>query len=429
MNSHTEVVSTTAGLTGTYTLAWASGVALQAKLGYGIDDAYLDVTGVNLTQIQGLQYSAATVAAAQRVQGAFNTVSSVMQGGASAQALPSSFVNGAGSIQQAPTVAAMQQSLNSLSGQMYAASAAMTFEAIDADTQALSDRFDALLDHPQWLASGKFQSWTQNLGYQGSFSRSGYDSLGFQLNGNMIGGDRSFGNGGIVGYALSQSQGLGNLAQTADQGYSRALEGMVYGGLVQGHWYALGRFGVGSDWQDTRRELILGTQTAGVSSFSNGSYDVVYGESGFRFNLGNWKFTPFTSLEYADVDRDGFNELGGDGFGLMSGAQSIQRWQGGVGMRGSRQWTMANGTSLTLQARMLWEDAFAMHGVSPNASFTALEQFTPVDGIGLSRYGSVAGLALNWTFSKRSNLSLGLDEYDAQREHATMGTLDYSLRF
>jgi uncharacterized protein with beta-barrel porin domain len=402
---------------------------LQAKVLYGPDDAYLDVTSVNLTQIQGLQYSAATVAAAQRVQGAFNTVSSVMQNGAGAQALPSSFVNGAGSIQQAPTVAAMQQSLNSLSGQMYAASAAMTFEAIDADTQALSDRFDALLDHPQLLAAGKFQSWTQNLGYQGSFSRSGYDSLGFQLNGDMIGGDRPVGNGGIVGYALSQSQGLGNMAQTADQGYSRALEGMVYGGLVQGNWYAMGRFGVGSDWQDTRRELILGTQTAGVSSFSNGSYDVVYGESGYRFNLGNWKLTPFTSLEYADVDRDGFNELGGDGFGLMSGAQSIQRWQGGVGVRGSRQWMLANGTSLTLQARMLWENAFAMHGVSPNASFTALEQFTPVDGIGLSRYGSVAGLALNWDFSKRSNLSFGLNEYDAQREHATMGTLDYSLRF
>lgn len=430
INSHTEVLLTTTGLTGTFSsLTWASGVALQATLGYGPYDAYLNVTSVNLTQIQGLQYSAATVAAAQRVQSAFNTVSSVMQSGATAQALPSSFVNGAGSIQQAPTVAAMQQSLNSLSGQMYAASAAMTFEAIDADTQALSDRFDALLDHPQMLASGKFQSWTQNLGYQGSFSRSGYDSLGFQLNGNMIGGDRSFGNGGIVGYALSQSQGLGNLAQTADQGYSRALEGMVYGGLVQGNWYAMGRFGVGSDWQDTRRELILGTQTAGVSSFSNGSYEVVYGESGYRFNLGNWKLTPFTSLEYADVDRDGFNELGGDGFGLQSGAQSIQRWQGGVGVRGSRQWVMSNGTSLSLQARLLWEDAFAMHGVSPSASFTALEQFTPVDGIGLSRNGSVAGLALDWEFSKRSNLSFGLNEYDAQREHATMGTLDYSLRF
>ncbi|RDS85623.1 autotransporter serine protease [Dyella psychrodurans] len=429
-NSHTEVLTATGGLTGTFSsLTSPSSVVLQASLGYGANDAYLNVVSVNLTQIQGLSYSAATYAAAARVQSAFNTINSTMQSGATAQALPSSFVSGAGSIQQTPNVAAMQQSLNSLSGQMYAASAAMTFEAIDADTQALSDRFDALLDHPQLMASGKFQSWTQNLGYQGSFSRSGYDSLGFQLNGSMIGGDRSLGNGGIVGYAISQSRGLGNLAQTADQGFSRALEGMVYGGVVQGNWYAMGRFGVGSDWQDTRRELILGSQTAGVSSFSNGSYDVVYGESGFRFNVGNWKLTPYSSLEYASIERNGFNELGGDGFGLMSGTQSIQRWQAGLGVRGSREWLMANGGKLSLQARLLWQDALAMHGVVPNASFTALQQFTPVDGIGLSRYGSVAGLSLNWEFSKRSNLSFGLNEYDAQREHATMGTFDYSLRF
>jgi outer membrane autotransporter protein len=191
----------------------------------------------------------------------------------------------------------------------------------------------------------------------------------------------------------------------------------------------MGRFGVGSDWQDTRRELILGGQTAGVSSFSNGRYDVVYSESGYRFNLGNWKLTPYADLEYANVERDGFDEQGGDGFGLMSGTQTIQRWQGGLGMRGSRQWNMANGTSLSLQARLLWQDAFAMHGVSPNASFTALQQFTPIEGIGLSRYGSVAGLSLDWRFSAQSNLSLGVDEYDAQHEHATMGTVNYSLHF
>jgi outer membrane autotransporter protein len=286
-----------------------------------------------------------------------------------------------------------------------------------------------LVDHPQMLSLNKFQSWSQNLGYQGSMSRSGFDSLGFQLNGSMIGGDRSFGNGGVMGYAISQSQGLGNIQQSADQGFSHALEGMVYGGFVQGNWYTMGRFGVGSDWQDTRRELILGGQSAGVSSFSNGNYDVVYGESGYRFNVGNWKLTPFANLEYANVDRDGFNEQGGDGFGLMSTSQSIQRWQGGFGLRGSRQWTMANGTSLSLQARLLWQDAFAMHGVSPNASFTAVQQFTPIEGIGLSRYGTVGGVSLDWRFSPRSNLSFGIDEYSAQREHATMGTLNYSVHF
>ncbi|GLQ46757.1 serine protease [Dyella lipolytica] len=431
MNSRTIVLSATKGLTGVFnnTVTSAPSVVLTATPGYDANDAYLNVTQVNVANIQGLPYSAATYAAAERVQGAFNTVNNVIQSGAAAQPLPSSFISAAGSIQQTQTVAAMQQSLNSLSGQMYAASAAMTFEAIDADTRALSDRFDALLDNPQMYNLNKFQSWKQNLGYQGSMSRSGYDSLGFQLNGFMVGGDRGLGNGGVVGYAISQSQGLGNLEQSAEQGFSRALEGMIYGGFVQGNWYAMGRFGVGSDWQDTRRELVLGGQTAGVSSFSNGRYDVAYSESGYRFNVGNWKLTPYADLEYANVERDGFNELGGDGFGLMSGTQTIQRWQGGLGMRGSRQWIMANGTSLSLQARLLWQDAFAMHGVLPNASFTALQQFSPIEGIGLSRYGSVAGLSLDWRFSPRSNLSFGVDECNAQHERATMGTLNYSLRF
>lgn len=430
-NSHTEVLTTSAGLTGTFsTFTWPSSVVLQASINYGTYDAYLNVTSANLTQIQGLQYSAATYAAADRVQSAFNTINNVMQNGSAAQALPSSFLSGAAGIQQTQTTAALQQSLNSLSGQMYAASAAMTFEAIDADTRALSDRFDSLLDNPQAFSrASKFQSWSQNLGYQGSYSRNGYDSLGFQLNGQMVGGDQMLGNGGIVGYAISHSQGLGNLQQSADQGFSRALEGMIYGGFVHGNWYAMGRFGVGSDWQNTRRELLLGDQYAGVSSFSNGRYQVAYSESGYRFNVGKWKFTPYANLQYADVERDGFNELGGDGFGLMSSSQTIQRWQAGLGFRGTRQWLMANGTSLSLQARLLWQDAFAMRGVLPNASFTALQQFSPIEGIGLSRYGSVAGLALDWRFSSRSNLSVGVDEYDAQHARATMGTLNYSWRF
>jgi autotransporter-associated beta strand protein len=431
-NSHTVVLAATNTFTGAFnpTVGVPSGVTLQASIGYDANDAYLNVQQVNLTQIAGLPYSAATYAAAGRVQSAFNTINSVIQGGSNAQPLPSSFVSGAAGIQQSQTTAVLQRSLDSLSGQMYAASAAMTFEAIDADTRALSDRFDSLLDNPKaFERSNKFQSWSQNLGYQGSFSRSGYDSLGFQLNGTMVGGDRMFANGGVLGYAISHSQGLGNLQQSADQGFSRALEGMVYGGIVQGNWYAMGRFGVGSDWQNTRRELLLGNQYAGTGSISNGRYQVAYSESGYRFNAGKWKFTPYADIEYANVERDGFNELGGDGFGLSSSSQSIQRWQAGIGFRGSRQWLLPNGTSLSLQARFQWQDALAMHGVIPTASFTALQQFMPINGIGLSRYGSIAGVSLNWRFSARSQLSLGADQYNAQREHATMGTLNYSLLF
>jgi len=433
VSSHTLVLSATQSFTGTFnpTVGTPSSVTLQANIGYDANkDAYLNVQQVNLAAITGLPYSPATYAAALQVQSAFNAINRSIQGGSNAQPLPSSFVSGAAAIQQSQSTAELQKSLNSLSGQMYATSAAMTFEAIDADTRALSDRFDSLLDNPQALQrENKFQNWSQNLGYQGSFSRSGYDNLAFQLNGNMIGGDRMLGNGAVLGYAISHSQGLGNLQQSADQGYSRALEGMVYGGIVHGNWYTMGRFGVGSDWQNTRRELLLGSQYAGVGSFSNGRYQVAYSESGYRFNAGKWKFTPYADLEYANVERDGFNELGGAGFGLNSNSQNVQRWQAGVGMRGSRQWQMPDGSSLSLQARFQWQDAFSMHGVMPTASFAALQQFMPINGIGLSRYGSIAGVSLNWRFSARSQLSLGADQYNAQRAHATMGSLNYSLRF
>ena len=427
----TPILTAAGGLTGTFTggVTGAAPLALQATLSYDPSDVYVNITSLNLTQLPNTTYSAATFAAAERVQNAFNTINSIGPAASSAQALPSSFVNSAAAIQHISNAPELQQSLDSLSGQLYAASAAMTFEAIDADTRALSDRFDALMDAPQLYNLNKFQAWSQNLGNEGSMSRTGFDSMGFDLSGTMIGGDRGFGNGGVMGYALSQSQGLGSLAQEADQGFSRAVEGMVYGGLIQNNWYVMGRFGTGTDWQDTRRELQLGGEVTGASSFSNGRYDVAYSESGYRFNAGNWKFTPYVDAEYAYVERDGFNELGGDGFGLSSSEQNIERWQAGVGMRGSRQWNLSNGSSLTLQTRLMWEDALSMRGVLPNASFEALQQWSPVEGIGLSRYGGIAGLSLDWRFTARSNLSLGVDDYDAQHEHATVSTLNYSLNF
>ena len=78
------------------------------------------------------------------------------------------------------------------------------------------------------------------------------------------------GNGGVAGYALSRSEGLGRLAESADQGRSRAFEGMLYGGVVRGQWYTMGRFGVGDYRETMRRQIQLGNQYSGVGSTSTG---------------------------------------------------------------------------------------------------------------------------------------------------------------
>ncbi|OOG61693.1 autotransporter domain-containing protein [Rhodanobacter sp. B04] len=427
VSSHTDVLTADGGLSGTFSaLNTAPNVLLTSILHYDANNAWLDVQQVNVTAIQGASYTAASYAAAQRVQNAFGQLNSQLTQGTltpSSSVVASGFFAGAASLQQSATLAAAQDSLSSLSGQLHAASAAMTFEAMDAGTRALSGRFDQLLD------ASKVGGWTQNLGSQGNMSRSGYSDVGYDLRGIMVGADSRIGLNGVVGYAVSQSQGLGRLAESGDQGNSHALEGMLYGGLVDGNWYAMGRFGMGSYRENMLRELQLGNDFSRVFSDSNGRYGLAYGESGYRFTLGGMQLTPYVNLQYAQIQGDGFNEAGADGFGLMSDAQNIERWQAGVGVRAMHRWSLHGGGTLTLQTRLLWQRALAMHGEIPDASFTGLTQWAPVGGIGLSRYGGVAATSLNWNFSPKSSLQLDVERDYDQYQSGNMAMVSYKLTF
>jgi autotransporter-associated beta strand protein len=427
VSAHTDVLTAAGGLTGTFSaLNTASNVMLTSTLNYDANDAWLNVQQVNVTAIQGASYTAASYGAAQRVQSAFTQLNSQLTQGSltpTSTAVASGFFAGAASLQQSATLATAQSSLSSLSGQLHAASAAMTFEAIDAGTQALSSRFDQLLDAP------RPGGWTQNLGSQGSMSRSGYSDVGYDLSGIMVGEDSRFGANGVMGYAVSQSEGLGRLAESGDQGNSHALEGMLYGGVVDGNWYTMGRFGIGSYRENMQREIELGDDFSRVFSDSNGRYGLAYGESGYRFTLGGMQLTPYVNLQYAQIQSDGFDEGGADGFGLMSDAQNIERWQAGVGMRAMHRWLLDGGATLTWQTRLLWQRALAMHGEIPDASFTGVAQWAPVGGIGLSRYGGVAATSLDWSFTPTSSLQLDVEKDYDQYQDGNMAIVSYKLAF
>jgi len=430
IDSHTTVLTAAGGLAGTFSaLDTAPSVTLTATLDYDANSAWLDVQQVNLTQIQGLTYTAASYGAAQRTQDAFEQIDAQLQDGSGAggSPIPGDFIAGAASLQRATTTDIAKRSLESLSGQLHAASATMAFEAIDAGTRALSDRFEQLLDAPR--LAGSVGGWTQSLGDHGSMARSGFGQVGFDLDGYMVGADARLGSGGVAGYAISQSRGLGRLAESADQGSSHALEGMFYGGVIHGAWYAMGRFGMGDYRQNMRRQLQLGTEFANVASSSNGDYGVAYGESGYRFALGGLRLTPYVNLQYAQLRLDGFSESGADGFGLQAGAQRVERWQAGAGMRVAHRWTLRDGGNLSLQGRLLWQRAFAMRGETLDASFTGLQQWAPVGGIGLSRYGGLAGLTLDWQASPHASLALDYQQQVDQHLRAKQATLSYRWHF
>jgi len=428
VSSHTNVLAAGGGLAGTFSaLNSAANVLLTATLNYDANSAWLNVAQVSVTAVQGASYTPASFGAAQRVQNAFGQINTQLTSPATGLSAPvsGSFINAAASLQQSPSVAAVQNSLLSLSGQLHAASAQMTLDGIDAGTRALSERFDQLLSSPaSSLAVG---GWTQNLGYQGSMAHRGYGNVGYALNGWMLGTDQRLGGNGVFGYALSQSRGWGLLAASADQSYNRAVEGMLYTGLIQGPWYAMGRFGTGSYYSDMRRHVQLGSTFSNVASNSSGRYGVAYGESGYQLALGRWQLTPYVNMQYVAIRNDGFMEQGAGGFGLQALAQNIQRWQAGVGMRAAQSWTLDNGSKLTVQAHLLRQQAFAMHGAVLDASFAALQQYAPVGGIGLSRYGTVAGMSVDWNLSRRSAVKFGYNYFSGQYQRSSMGMLSYRL--
>lgn len=417
INTHTEVLTAANGLTGTFgPLVKDTGVVFTSNtISYDGNSAWLDTTGLNVTTAaagNGVSYTPTSFSSAQRVQGAFTQLNSKIATG-NVASVSSDFVQAAGQFQQAPTLQAAQASLQSLSGQLYAASAAMTFEAIDASGRALSDHFDNVLGKKTG-----FGAWTQNLNVGGDMGRTGYDGVGFQLNGWLVGNDRQVGSSGVAGFAFGQSQGQQQLDQSYDHNRSRSTEGMLYAGWLNGNWYTQGRIGFGHFQQDVSRQLLLGTSADGVSTNYSGNYNVAYGETGLHLDLAGSRIMPFVNVEYASIERGGFTEQGASGFGLRTDGQALDRWQAGVGLRASRHWVLDGGRSVDFTMGAQFRRTLASHGDEFDASFVGLQQWQPLVGIGLSRYSGVLSLGLNATLSARTSLNFGYDYENGQRDQS-----------
>src|SRR5699024_8639654 len=147
-DAHTDVLTADGGVTGTFDkLVKDQGVVFTATtINYTDNSVWLDTTGLDVTTAaagNGVHYTAASMGSAQRLQGAFEKLNAKLAGG-SHDSVSSGFVRSAGEFQQSPNLRAAQASLESLSGQLHAASAGMTLKTIDATGRALTDRLETM---------------------------------------------------------------------------------------------------------------------------------------------------------------------------------------------------------------------------------------------------------------------------------------------
>ncbi|TCV97073.1 autotransporter-associated beta strand protein [Luteibacter rhizovicinus] len=421
VTSHQSVLTAGKGVQGKFaSTSLAQGVFLSSTLNYLPTEVWVDTTSLSVTQVatQSMSASPVALASAQRLDGAFQQINQNLAGSsASTASLDQKLLLAAGSIQQSPTTRVAQASLESLSGQLHAASTAVTFAGIDASNDALMAHFD------QMSGGG---AWMQSLGHQGSLSRGGFGNVGFALDGGLVGSDIRLGNSGFAGMAIGQSSSIGQLADSADRSRSRGTEGMFYAGTRGSHWYGVGRVGFGSYRENMQRMLQLGEQAAFVGSDATGRYNVAYGEFGYRADTNAFAFMPFMNLQYASIRRSAFQESGGDGFGLSANAQTTSRWQAGIGVRGGRSWLTSWGT-IRLDARLGWQNAFATRGEVFSARYTGIAQWAPVEGIGLSRRAGTAGVTLGWQMSPRTQFGFNVDQRLADRDNSRSASATFRM--
>src|SRR5690606_1053564 len=300
------------------------------------------------------------------------------------------------------------------SGQMHAASAALTFDGIDAGRRALDARIDRL-----GASARGAGGWYHDLAAGGTLAQAGYDAISMDARGQMIGNDWRIADGNaVLGVSMSRMQQSGWLGALGDRSRGQQREVQLYAAGWHGDWYAQAQLGLGGFDRELQRNLVLGARRDTVATDLSGSYQSAFAEAGRRFEVAGLALTPYLGSQYARIANDGFAEQGETGFGLRADAWDSSRWQGFAGLRADRGWRLA-GMELRADARAEWQQTLASRGELFEASFTGLEQWAPLQGMGLADHGATFGAGVSALFGDNAILRL-----DAARRWSPMGSND-----
>lgn len=412
------------GVNGTFSvLRAAPNVFLDASLSYNPNNVFLDIKRIDVaTAVAGMSLSTITQVSAQRVESAMTAIDGQLGGIAPAR-IGSAFIDAAGALQRSSGIANADVSLRSLSGELHAASTAMTFDAIDAGRLALNGRLDTLSHAPQ-LAGG----WYRDLSSSDTLAQGGFDSVGIDAAGEMIGNDWRIGGNAVVGIAMNRLEQSSWLSEFGDRSRGRQRELQLYASAWRGDWYGQAQLASGAFQRQLQRNLLLGAMQDAVATQLSGDYLGLSGELGRRFDAGGIALTPYLGSQLVHVANDGFDEGGSTGFGLRANAWDSSRWQGFAGLRAARGWRIGD-VDLRADARAEWQQTLAANGTLFDASFTGLEQWAPLQGIGLAQRSQLFGVGVSAAFAGKGMFRFDLSRRSSDVGSSNMASLQAMLRF
>ncbi len=412
------------GVNGTFTsLKAASNVFLDASLAYDPNTVFLNIERIDVSKaVAGMGISGAALDSAVRVEGAMQAIDGQI-GGGGMPLIGAGFIQAAGALQQSPDVASSLFSLRSLSGELHAASAVMTLDAIDSGRHALDSRLEQLAGAPH--VSG---GWRRGLGVGMTLAQSGYDRVAVDAVGDMIGNDWRIGTHAVLGIAMNRLDQASWLGSFGDHSRGRQHEVQMYGATWHDGWYAQAQLASGAFDRQMQRTLRLGERSDSAATRLSGHYASAYGEVGRPQLAGSLRVTPYLGMHYVRIANDGFAEGSDSGFGLQANAWDARRWQALAGLRAERGWRVGD-VALRASARAEWQRTLAADGWAFDASFTGVNQWAPLQGIGLAAHSALFGFGVSAVTRNQAVFRFDLNHRTSPVGDANEASLQAQFRF
>jgi autotransporter-associated beta strand protein len=392
------VVQADGSLSGTFSsLSNGPGVFLQATLDYDSNNAWLDITRLDVSATaQAMGFAPTALSAAQRIEGAFDAIDN----GTPMDDPRGGFAAGAGALQRSATAAAAERTLSSLSGEVQGADGLFATMAIEGGRRAVEARVDARTDR---FPDGG--AWADADGFQ----RQAMGRLAVDGHGWTMGQDLRLANGVTVGAAFGQTDALAWLGGTRDHDRARLTDGQVYAAWESGANYLFGRYAYGRIDRHVQRELLLGDARFASLSDQVSHYSAFELQAGRHFEIAGTRLTPYAGVHAMQLERDAYTEDEAVGFGLQADDSTARATQSALGLRLARDWSL-HGVRMALSGRAEWSRTLSQSGTDIDARFNAIDVWSPIPGQPLSSEAAIFGFGLEALFPRLGQWRFGVDQ-------------------
>lgn len=273
------------------------------------------------------------------------------------------------------------------------------------------------------LRSDRFAIWGQGYGGWGTTdSDRNAAALNRSTGGFLIGTDAAVFEalrfGLVAGYSRSEFDVKGRQSSGESDNYHFGL----YGG---GQWGALSlRTGASYSWHDMRTG-----RTVAFSGFGDdprADYDAgtaqIFGELGYRIDLGQVALEPFAGLAYVNLHTDSFREAG-RAAALSSRGDDTNVGSSTLGLRAATSLDLLN-MGLTLRGGLAWRHAFGDLDPIATLAFAGSNPFS-VAGVPIAKNAALIETGLDLAIGQSASLGLSYTGQLAQesQDHAFKGVL------